>query len=221
MSQRADASVVIPAAGSGERLGLGPKAFLAMSGVTLLERVAQTALRVAEQVVVAVPLDRVGEARALCQGCTCIAGGATRQETVAKLVHACDRPWVIVHDVARPFASEALLRSVLDAARETGAAGACLNPDVPAVRLGANGAIFECFEPSEIGVFQAPQAFSRELLLGVLARAEREGWRTQTTLQLMLKAGLRAKAAKGERANIKITHEQDWLQAMNIMRSKS
>jgi 2-C-methyl-D-erythritol 4-phosphate cytidylyltransferase len=57
---------VIPAAGSGERLGAGrPKAFVQLGGRTLLERTL-AGLRdsgAVDAVVVAVPADRIDEAK--------------------------------------------------------------------------------------------------------------------------------------------------------------
>ena len=56
---------VVPAAGSGERLGAGiPKAFCELDGRTLLERAVAGLLEsgVVDHVVVAVPADRIDQA---------------------------------------------------------------------------------------------------------------------------------------------------------------
>ena len=48
---------LIKAGGMGDRLGIGPKAFVRLGGQTLLERAVRTMLAVATKVLVAVPAD--------------------------------------------------------------------------------------------------------------------------------------------------------------------
>ena len=43
--------------------------------------------------------------------------------------------WLLLHDVARPFASVGLLQRVIEAARATDCAGAFVDPEVPVARL--------------------------------------------------------------------------------------
>lgn len=209
---REDLSILIPAAGQGDRLGHGPKAFLELRGRPLVAWLADKARRVATEVVIAAPPDRLEEARALSPGCRCIAGGATHQESVARLAQAATRPTVLVQIAARPFVTEQLLRRVADAARDAGAAGAFLFQDVP-VALVDGARVVQDLPADRVGLFQAPQAFDRALLAGVLARAAAEGWTAQTTLQLVLRAGLPVQAVPGEKTNIKLTTPEDLLLA--------
>mgnify|MGYP003557009793 CR=1 FL=1 len=81
-------SVLVPAAGTGERLGMGPKGFLELQGRPLLCWLADKALQVADEVLVAVPAQYVGEAAAMLPACRVIAGGATRHDSVARLARA-------------------------------------------------------------------------------------------------------------------------------------
>ena len=207
-------SILIPAAGQGTRLGLGPKALLEIGGRPLVAWLAAKALRVAAEVLVAAPPGAEAQFAALCPGCRVIAGGDTRQGSVAVLAHAAGGDWLLIHDVTRPFASEALLRAAAAAARETGAAAAFASPEVPVARL-REGRVLEALPTAEAGIFQSPQVFRRELLLPVLARADAEGWQAQSTLQLVLRAGLTVAAVPGEKTNIKLTTAQDWMFAQS------
>ena len=66
-----DTVAVVPAAGSGERLGAGmPKAFVELGGRTMLEHAVDGLLAsgVIDRVVVAAPADRVDETAALLGG---------------------------------------------------------------------------------------------------------------------------------------------------------
>ena len=196
----------------GERLGHGAKGFLMLAGRPLLCWLADKALQVADEVIVAVPADRLGEATNLLPTCRVIAGGGSRHDSVALLVAASRGDWLLLHDAARPFASVGLLERVLVAAREHGCAGTFVDPEVPVARL-RDGFVVDAMPRHEAGVFQSPQAFGRAQLLEMLEGARNNGWQPQSTLQLALLAGLRVAAVPGEKTNIKITTAEDWQQA--------
>ncbi len=207
--------VLIPAAGAGLRLGQGPKALLELDGRPLLQWLAEKARRVAADVVIAAPPEQLEQFAALCPGCRVIAGGGSRQDSVAALARAASGEWLLLHDVARPFVSVALLQAVAQAARLAGCAGAFSDPEVPVARI-ENGKVLSAFARHEVGVFQAPQAFARSLLRDLVARAEAEGWQTQSTMQLALRAGCTVRAVPGEKTNIKLTTADDWALAEHL-----
>lgn len=193
----------------GQRLGQGSKGFLVLAGRALLCWVADKALQVADEVIVAVPADRVDEATDLLPACRVIAGGGSRHESVGLLAAASRGDWLLLHDAARPFASVGLLERVLAAAREHGCAGAILDPEVPVARL-RDGFAVEALPRHEAGVFQSPQAFARLQLLALIEHARADGLQPQSTLQLALRAGVPVAAVAGEKTNIKITTAEDW-----------
>lgn len=207
----ATASVaLVPAAGEGERLGLGPKAFLVLDGRTLLQRVVDTLATCVDHVVVGVPERHIAEARDQVGGVAeVIAGAGTRQDTVAKLFAAGSAPLVIIHDVTRPFASAELLRRVLVAAQEHGAAAAMTHPPIPvgAVR---HGFITESHDRHAVMLPQSPQAYRRPVLAAALAHAAATGMQKQTTWQLLAAMGTPVAVVPGEEHNIKITTTLDW-----------
>ena len=213
MAESVAVSCLIPGAGSGERLGLGPKAFLALRGRPLLAWITDRALQVADEVLVAVAPGLVDRATAMLPECRVIAGGDTRQESIVLLAGQARGECLIVHDAARPFASRALLEAVRDTARRTGCAGAFLDPEVPVARL-RDGRVVEAFSRDQVGVFQSPQAFSRANMDAMLAcLADSPGWSSQSTIQLALRAGVAVHAVPGEKTNIKITTTEDWQRA--------
>jgi len=206
---RAGVSCLIPAAGAGLRLGQGTKGYLSLAGRPLLCWLADKALQVADEVVVAVPVDRLDDATRLLPRCRVLAGGHSRHDSVALLAGQARGEWLLLHDVARPFASVGLLQRVLAAARASGCAGAFVDPEVPVARL-RDGFAVEALPRQEAGVFQSPQAFRRKDLLALIERERFEGWKPQSTLQLALRAGMRVAAVAGEKTNIKITTAEDW-----------
>ena len=215
-SPRSDLAILVPAAGRGDRLGRGPKAFLELAGEPILAWLARKARRVGSEVVIAVPPGQLEGLAVLCPGCRGIEGGPTRQATVARLLAASTAPWVLIQDAARPFASADLLRAVAVAAGETGAAGAFLQPEVPVARI-QGGFVVEAFQADQVGVFQSPQVFERRLLERVLAEADAGGWLAQSTLQLVQRAGHPVRAIPGEKTNLKLTTEADWKLAASLM----
>ena len=119
---RAGLSFLLLTGGAGERLGLGPMDFLELAGRPLLCWLADKAWQVADEVLVAVPEDRVEATAALLPGCRVIAGGATRQDSIALLAAQARGDWLLVHEAARPFASIALFEQVITTARQHGCA---------------------------------------------------------------------------------------------------
>lgn len=206
---RGGISCLIPSAGAGERLGLGCKGFLELAGRPLLRWVADKGRQVADEVVVAVPAGRVDEAAALLPDCRVIEGGETRHDSVALLAQAARGDLLLLQDAARPFSSLALCSAVLAAARATGCAGAFLDPEVPVARL-RDGRVEGVLLRDQVGVFQSPQAFTREAMQRMLLLAQSRGWKPQSTMQLAVEAGIEIAVVAGEKHNIKLTTPMDW-----------
>jgi 2-C-methyl-D-erythritol 4-phosphate cytidylyltransferase len=194
MTQSADVTVLVPAAGSGERMGLGPKALLELQGRPVLEWVVRKAMRIAGEVIAACPPGAHPVLSAQCRWMR-IDGGPTRQHSVQLLAHGATRPWVIVWDAARPFTCVALAQAVLAAAQPVGIAAAVL-PD---------------------GSFQTPLAFSRELLLDTVDRAQQHGWVAASTMALVLRAGHAFATVEGDPLNLKLTTAADWPVAATLL----
>src|SRR5918912_1114999 len=96
---------IIPAAGSGERLGAsGPKAFALCGGRSLLDWSLEVLEAVCDRVVVAVPAGfEYGRDRVL--------GGAVRSESVRLALAAAPEATVaVVHDAARPLITREIVQ---------------------------------------------------------------------------------------------------------------
>ena len=201
-------TAIILAGGSGERVGGTPKAFLRHRGLTLLEHAHALLAPFAGRVIACLPAERLGEAPG---GVLAVAGGATRQRSVAAGLAQAATPHVLLHEVARPFATPALVRAVL-AALAAGADGA-----VPVVALPvrdslvavADGAIRAVPEREELHHSQTPQAYRRAALAEAIGQALAQGREEATAFAPLLRAGARVDAVPGEAANLKITYAGD------------
>lgn len=204
----ADVEAIIQAAGQGERLGLGPKAFVVLSGKTLLERAVATMLDVARGVCVAVPSVDVARASALVGGprVTVIAGGDSRAETFRGLIAASRAPWLVLHDVVHPFVDAAITRQIVSTARQDGAAAAALPNSEFA--YGCDGRLLG--RPGEVMAVQKPIAFRRSAAEQGLRLAAGAGSpRDPGALEVLALAGVRVRFVVGSPTNIKITTADD------------
>jgi 2-C-methyl-D-erythritol 4-phosphate cytidylyltransferase len=169
---------VIPAAGSGERLGAGrPKAFVQLGGRTLLERTL-AGLRdsgAVDAVVVAVPADRIDEAKLILGGdATVLAGGSSRTESVRRALTAVGTPeLLLIHDAARALTPPALIARVVAALREGHQAVVPALPVADTIKaVDANSVVIATPERAGLRAVQTPQGFHTELLLRAYERSE-------------------------------------------------
>src|SRR5207247_944368 len=112
-----EAVAIVLAAGEGERLGRGPKAFLEVGGRSILSMAvaAVAASPAVDEIVVAVPagfLEQVSRSivPTVTKRCRAVLGGRNRQESVRLALETVpvDRPVIVCHDAARPFAAPEL-----------------------------------------------------------------------------------------------------------------
>ncbi|MGB8273663.1 MAG: 2-C-methyl-D-erythritol 4-phosphate cytidylyltransferase [Alphaproteobacteria bacterium] len=211
-----DVSALVLAAGTGTRLGNRSKAFLAVGGVTLVERVVARMRPYCAEILVGLPPDEVETGRALFEGAgvTAVAGGATRQETVEILLARAGLPLVLVHDVARPLARPDLFERVLAAGALHGAAVAALPAGTrDSLGLAENGELVSALAREAVVFTQTPQAFRREILLEACRKAREQGCEDPSLAGLMVRTGRRVRLVEGDPENVKITFAEDWEQA--------
>ncbi len=208
---------IVAAAGSGSRLGRGSKALVRLNGRTTLARALELFLSMDEvdRIVVVGPPSRLEtaehEVAALHPGkpVTVRAGGDSRQASVRAGIAALgDCDFVLVHDAARPLATPSLVRRVLAAAMESGAAFPAIAPRDAVKRVEGNRLV-ESLDRSRIVLAQTPQAFA----YGLLARAHREaadaGLVGDDDAQLVAATGHAVTVIEGDPSNIKLTTPED------------
>lgn len=203
-------SVLLPAAGSGERIGRGPKAFLEVGGKTLLDW-ALEGFAWADEVVVALPPGRNLDA----PGIKTVLGGQTRQQSVFNLVQAATGEIVLVHDVARPFVVREAVERLLSEVRQSGAA--TLAVPVPDTLVQEQLRQYGAVIPREhYRLVQTPQGFRRELLWNAHLKARAEGLEFTDDAQLVRWQGHPVALVEGDRRMFKITYPEDLLLAEGL-----
>ncbi len=139
-----------------------------------------------------------------------VAGGERRQDSVRHGLEALPRECdaVLVHDSARPFASAAMVQSLVDAL-EQGAQGVIPAIEVTDTVKKVDGLVVtETLTRSELRAVQTPQAFMLDILREAHARAEAEGWDV-TDDASMVERLAEVRIVPGEAGNSKITTPGD------------
>ncbi|MBC7725472.1 MAG: 2-C-methyl-D-erythritol 2,4-cyclodiphosphate synthase [Burkholderiaceae bacterium] len=177
--------IIVVAAGSGTRLGRDlPKALVAVAGRTILEHALYSVFGMEEEarVVVVAPADQLAEAEAIARAVagvahdsvTVVAGGATRQESVAAGLAALDAAAdpVLVHDAARSFTPSAQFALVSAAVAATGAGVIPVLAVTDTIKeADAAGRVIRTVDRSSLVAVQTPQGFPRAELDAAYAGA--------------------------------------------------
>jgi 2-C-methyl-D-erythritol 4-phosphate cytidylyltransferase len=209
---------VIVAAGRGDRLGLDrPKAFAKLGGRPLLaeslERLEDSEW--VDSIVVVAPEEWEEPAILLAEEIgagkvtACVAGGATRAESVRAGIAeiGAEALVVLVHDAARPLLVAEVVERVLAPLGEgwDGAVPALQVADT-LKRTGDDGTVLETVSRMGLHAVQTPQAFLaavlREALAGDLADAS-------DCAALVERRGGRVRVVEGDRRLLKVTTQAD------------
>ncbi|WP_434810082.1 2-C-methyl-D-erythritol 4-phosphate cytidylyltransferase [Microbacterium sp. bgisy189] len=169
-------AVIVVAAGSGTRLGADmPKAFVGLGAHTILRHALAGVFAGPEaQVVIVAPEDRLGDARTDADEAagsrrdlvSVVAGGATRQASVAAGLHAVwpDVEIVLVHDAARALTPPDVFARVIEAVRSGQDAVLPVLPVVDTLKKVAASTVVAAVDRADLAAAQTPQGFRRDIL---------------------------------------------------------
>ncbi|MHB1510239.1 MAG: 2-C-methyl-D-erythritol 4-phosphate cytidylyltransferase [Acidimicrobiales bacterium] len=197
---------LVVAAGSGRRFG-GEKQFLSLAGKPVHRWAVEATRSVAVGVVLVVPPGREQDANLEGGADIVVAGGDTRSASVRAGLQAVPESAgiIVVHDAARPIASEALFRAVV-AAVEAGADAAIPGvPLVDTVKTVEGCIVSSTVDRSNLVRVQTPQAFRSTTLRQAHASGP-EGTDDSAAVEAI---GAQVVVVLGEEANVKITSPSD------------
>lgn len=139
-----------------------------------------------------------------------VAGGATRQETVARALAEAPPTTevVVVHDSVRPFIELEMIQRVVEASRKDGAAILGI-PSVDTVKQVERQMILGTIPRERIVLAQTPQAFRYSIIREALARAAADGFTGSDESSLVERLGTMVTVLMGSDRNIKITKPSD------------
>ncbi|MDX6632586.1 MAG: 2-C-methyl-D-erythritol 4-phosphate cytidylyltransferase [Solirubrobacterales bacterium] len=214
-----EATAVIAAAGSGQRLGSGgPKAFVELAGRSLLEWcvAAFAAVPAVRAIVVAAPAGEEERATAIAEAAAgdtatqVVAGAEHRSESVAAALERVETDLVAVHDAARPLVSPELIGAVLaEFADDTVEGVVAATPVTDTVKQLLRGREVErTLDRSSLWAAQTPQAFRVEALRRALASTELLAQATDDAM-LLERIGGKVLLHDAPPENIKVTTPMD------------
>ncbi len=210
---------LIAAAGAGDRLSQGPKAFLKLGSKSLLRIAVELLIPVAKKIRVAVPPDFLSRAEAelmiLNHDIEVLAGGVTRQASFQNLLANQDADYVLAHEAARPFASPDLVRRVASEWPDGDVVLPTVHSYIPIVVAKA-GQLHDCIPSQDAHLSQAPQRYKRIVLQQAFEWALERKSCYQSLWQMAAAAGYNVNIVEGNRENFKITDNFDWNMALAL-----
>ncbi len=230
-----NAALAIVAAGSSQRMGsLGKKEYLPLNGGSVLSETALVFLKTKVFSTIALVYPKGGLADAknafyknpqtqeLSQGVNIIfvQGGSSRQESVFNALKAIDRAAkkagatppraVLIHDGARPFLSQALVKKTLASALKYGAAVPALEPVETQKEIGSGSKIARHLKRSTLAAVQTPQGFLFPQILEFHRKAKKTAAAFTDDTEIWDKfSDIKTRIIPGEPQNIKITYPKD------------
>lgn len=218
MNQHLKTAVIIPAAGSGERLGAKlPKALVQIVGRTLIEHCVARLATVSAQIVIAAPAGFEDQIRALFgESATVVTGGATRTQSVKAALDALapEIEYVLVHDAARAFATADLAERILAALASGDVAvipGLAVTDTIK--EINSHNLVVATPDRAALVAVQTPQGFARTTLVD----AHASGIDATDDAALVEKLGIAVRVIPGEESAFKITHPSDVNRAVQLL----
>ena len=199
------AACVVLAAGEGRRIGFR-KQFIEVCGKPLYMYSLEKALKVFDEVILVVPED-VLEKVPVPEGVRKVPGGKERQDSVLNGILETEAEVVVVHDSARPLATEEMFRQVSQLEDYDGKVVAVPSRDT--IKEVSGETVLKTIDRSHLWVSQTPQGFRRKVLLECHFRARNEGFYGTDDASLLERYGYRVGVVLGSFWNLKVTYKED------------
>lgn len=213
--------IIVPAAGTGRRMGSGrPKTELPLLGQPLLT-VTLTRLAQCKSVSGLMVVEKLsGESQPIADELNGkplhrVQGGAERMHSVlaglmALPPSAGKEDFVAVHDAARPCIKASLIERVIDAARRHGDGAIAAVPVSDTLKMADDEQVIsQTVDRANLWRAQTPQVFRRGALTRALQACVNAGTAVSDESMAMEQLGVGAKLVMGDASNIKVTHPED------------
>lgn len=221
--------VVLPAAGSGKRMGAGQnKLFLHLLNKPILIHTLEVFQK--DEHCTGIWLAVKSEEREFIQsllkqyGITKVKGLPNGGEERQHSVHSCIKEMdhveiVLVHDAARPFITQPVIDQLVLTAHEKGAAIAGVKAKDTMKKV-QDGVITETVDRDNLWAIQTPQAFRFDLLAEAEDVAEKVGFLGTDEAMLVERLGHKVYIVESTYDNVKMTTKEDLLLGEVILRNR-
>lgn len=153
-----------------------------------------------------------------CDRCDKVArvvhGGSNRTASAYQGVMATDpgAEIILIHDGARPFVSEGVIRTAVKGAEKYGAALPVVAV-TDTIKVQENGFVADTPDRSKLFAAQTPQAFRSELIKAALTDAVEKGLELTDDCAAVERLGMKVRMVEGDSLNRKITVPADLIAA--------
>lgn len=218
------ATVIIPAAGLGRRMGASQnKQYLQLAGKPIVAHTLELFENhpLIEKIYLVLPGAEIDffnhsllPSLQLTKLAPIIAGGEERQDSVSnalqqlKIDRASADSIVLIHDGARPLFNPTLIAELIDCAATRGAA-VCAVPVKDTIKQVENHQIWLTPERKTLWQAQTPQAFRFELIFQAYQKAAAANAHGTDDASLVERLGETVMVVEGEYRNLKITTPED------------
>jgi len=219
-------AAIIVAAGSSSRMKGTDKIFSELAGKPVLQHCLEQFVnsKLFSEVIVVVNSARIEKVNGILdslhyEGLKTVIGGNRRQDSVFQGLDAisiCD--YVAIHDGARPFVTQELLRSGIQCVRKTGAAIPVLPLQDTIKKIDTQYIVSETMNRNTLHRAQTPQFFQYDLIMEAHQSVDRDVTDDSTMVELMGKPVL---AFQGDPNNVKITTQSDLSHLQHILMGKN
>jgi 2-C-methyl-D-erythritol 4-phosphate cytidylyltransferase len=198
---------IVPAGGSGERLGADrPKAFVVCAGKPLIEWSLDVLEQVCDRVVVAAPADWLREGW--------VEGGPSRSASVRNaLAAAPEARTVVVHDAARPLITRELVEACVGSLMGVDGAIAAAPVTDTIKEAYPDGTVLRTLDRSRLWAVQTPQVFRAESLRRALDVDDATLAAATDDASLIEAAGGSVRVVEAPAENFKVTTTDDLARA--------
>lgn len=211
-------TAIIVAGGMGSRLGRSiPKAFVPLGGKELFRYSLEIfdASNLFSEIIIVVPVEAVEESNALIRRLNCttptvaIGGGVERWNSVKNGVDRASTDLVLIHDAARPFVTESIIKELLrDLGNDAGIITA--NPVVDTVRTFDGDYCGTTVDRSTLIAVGTPQLFVASKLHECYEKAHTLSVLPTDEAMLLEAFGEKVKFSYGAPKNFKVTTPSDF-----------
>lgn len=216
--QRNTCSAVIVAAGSAQRMG-ADKVMLELGCMPVLARtlLAFQNCDAIDEIIVVTRMEKVEEVASLCKkyGVTkagkVIRGGKTRMESALAGVSEVrsGAKLIAIHDGARPFVTDEVIRRTVDAAAAYMSAVPVIRSTDTLKTIDKDGLIIGSVDREHTVRVQTPQVFNADLIKGALTKAVSDGLTLTDDCSAIEIMGIKTHTVDGDEDNIKLTTPRD------------
>lgn len=210
---------VLLAAGSGSRFG-EKKQFLTLNGKRLIDFSIETVSRIKEidKVVIVLPKEDLDIPVNLNKPFKKVCGGKERQYSVYNgILQLQDCEIVVIHDTARPFATEKMFLEGIENVRKGWDGSITAYKSRDTVKEVKDNTVLKTLDRNSIYIVQTPQTFNYEKLLYSHKKALSDNFLATDDSALMEREGFKITINEGSFLNFKITYPEDLKLALALL----